>query len=68
LVDEYVSLSKQESQAKHDKDLIKNLLVEYIEQHELLKLFGNVSKISASKSENITVKNKETVKNILGEL
>jgi hypothetical protein len=31
LVDEYVELSKKESQAKHDKDLIKNILVEYIE-------------------------------------
>ena len=40
LVDEYGELSKQESQAKHDKDLIKVLLIEYLEQHDLLKLFG----------------------------
>ena len=39
LVDEYVELSKQESQTKRDKDLIKNILVEYIEEHDLLKLF-----------------------------
>lgn len=68
LVDEYVALSQQESQAKHDKDLIKILLIEYMEQHELLKLFGNASKISGSKSENISVEDKETVKNILSEL
>ncbi|MEI6118158.1 MAG: PD-(D/E)XK nuclease family protein [bacterium] len=39
LVDEYVALSKQESQAKNDKELIKVLLVEYLEKNNLLKLF-----------------------------
>jgi hypothetical protein len=39
LVDEYVELSKQESQAKNDKELIKMLLVEYLEKNNLLKLF-----------------------------
>lgn len=68
LVDEYVNLSKQESQAKHDKDLIKVLLIEYLEQHDLLKLFGTTGKISASKAENISIEDKEKVKNILGEL
>ena len=68
LVDEYVELSKQESQAKRDKDLIKNILVEYIEEHDLLKLFWNMGKISASKMENISVEDKEKVKSILNEL
>lgn len=68
LVDEYVELSKQESQAKRDKDLIKSILVEYIEEHDLLKLFGNTGKISASKTENISIEDKEKVKQILQEL
>lgn len=68
LVDEYVELSKQESQAKRDKDLIKNILVEYLEEHNLLKLFGHTGKISASKTENISVEDKEKVKQILQEL
>lgn len=68
LVDEYVDLSKQESQAKRDKDLIKNILIEYIEEHNFLKLFGNTGKISASQSENIKIEDKEKVKVILREL
>gem|GEM_PF-444163 len=68
LVDEYVDLSKKESQAKHDKDLIKILLIEYLEQHDLLKLFGTTGKISASKAENISIEDKDKVKEILGEL
>lgn len=68
LVDEYVELSKQESQAKRDKDLIKSILVEYLEEHNLLKLFGNTGKISASQAENISIEDKEKVKEILGGL
>ena len=68
LVDEYVELSKQESQAKHDKDLIKSILIEYLEEHNLLKLFGNTGKISASMQENISIEDKEKVKQILNEL
>ena len=68
LVDEYVALSKQESQAKNDKDLIKVLLIEYLEQHDLLQLFGNTGKISASKTENIKIEDKEQIKKILDEL
>lgn len=68
LVDEYVDLSKKESQAKRDKELIKNILVEYIQEHDLLKLFWNTGKISASKTENISVEDKEKVKDILKEL
>jgi len=68
LVDEYVELSKQESQAKRDKNLIKSILVEYIEAHDFLKLFGNTGKISASKTENISIEDKEKVKEILHEL
>ena len=68
LVDEYVILSKQESQAKNDKDLIKVLLIEYLEKNNLLKLFGNTYKISASQSESISVTNKEALKEILQKL
>ncbi|MFA6256108.1 MAG: hypothetical protein WC606_02890 [Candidatus Absconditabacterales bacterium] len=68
LVDEYVALSKQESQAKNDKELIKVLLIAYLEKNNLLKLFGNVYKISTSQIENISIKDKIAVKNILQEL
>ena len=68
LVDEYVNLSKQESQAKNDKELIKVLLVEYLEKNNLLKLFWNTAKISASQAENISIINKTAVKNILEKL
>ncbi len=68
LVDEYVELSTKESEAKRDKELIKPLLIEYLEQHDLLKLFGNTGKISASKLENISIEDKEKVKQILDEL
>ena len=68
LVDEYVTLSKQESQAKNDKELIKILLIEYLEKNNLLKLFGNISKISASQSENISIINKDALKHALKEL
>lgn len=68
LVDEYVTLSKQESQAKNDKDLIKILLVEYLEKNNLLKLFGNVYKLSASQGESISIADKEALKKVLQEL
>ncbi len=68
LVDEYVELSKQESQAKNDKELIKNILVEYLDEHNLLKLFGNTWKVSANAQENISIEDKEKVKKILWEL
>ncbi|MEI6673168.1 MAG: hypothetical protein WCL02_07875 [bacterium] len=68
MVDEYVALSKQESQAKNDKELIKILLIEYLEKNNLLKLFGNTYKISASQSENISITDKDRLKNILQEI
>ncbi len=68
LVDEYVALSKQESQAKNDRELIKILLVEYLEKKNLLKLFWNVYKISASQAENISIADKEALKKVLQEL
>lgn len=68
LVDEYVTLSKQESQAKNDKELIKILLVEYLEKNNLLKLFGNVYKISASQGESISIADKDALKKVLQEL
>ncbi len=63
-----MTLSKQESKAKNDKELIKALLVDYLEQKNLLKLFGNTYKISASQLENISLEDKEKTKQILGEL
>lgn len=68
LVDEYVDLSKQERDAKHDKDLIKNILIEYLQEHNFLKLFGNTGKISASQNTHIKIEDKEKVKEILWEL
>lgn len=68
LVDEYVTLSKQESQAKDDKELIKLLLVEYLEKNNLLKLFGNTYKISASQAKNISIADKNALKKVLQEL
>lgn len=68
LVDEYVALSKQESQAKNDRELIKVLLVEYLEKKNLLKLFWNVYKISASQTESISITDKDVLKKVLQEL
>ena len=68
LVDEYVALSKQESQAKNDRELIKVLLVEYLEKKNLLKLFWNVYKISASQNESISITDKNALKKVLQEL
>lgn len=68
LVDEYVALAKQESQAKNDRELIKVLLVEYLEKNNLLKLFGNVSKISASPVESISIADKDALKIVLQKL
>ena len=65
LVDEYVTLSKQESQAKNDKELIKVLLVEYLEKNNLLKLFWNVYKLSTSQIENISITDKDALKKVL---
>ncbi len=68
LVDEYVALSKQESQAKNDKELIKVLLIEYLEKNNLLKLFWKVYKISASQAENIGIIDKDSLKKTLQEM
>ena len=65
LVDEYVTLSKQESQAKNDRELIKVLLVEYLEKNNLLKLFWNTYKISTSQTENISITDKDALKRVL---
>ena len=68
LVDEYVSLSKSESDAKAQKENIKEILIDYVNKHDVLKLFGNQSKLSISKSENISIKDKEILKEILEKL
>jgi len=59
LVDEYVQFAKQESESKAQKELLKDMLVEYLEQKWFLKLFGNKYKISASQWENISIKDKD---------
>jgi len=67
-VDEYVELSKNESESKAQKEIIKEILIDYVNKHDVLKLFGNHSKLSISKSENISVKDKEVLKEILNKL
>jgi hypothetical protein len=38
-VDEYVALSKNESESKAQKENIKEMLIDYVNKHDLLKLF-----------------------------
>lgn len=68
LVDEYVQLSKSESESKAQKENIKEMLIDYVNKHDLLKLFGNESKLSVSKVENISIKDKEVLKETLSKL
>lgn len=68
LVDEYVQFAKQESEAKAQKELLKDMLVEYLEKKWFLKLFGNTYKISASQGENVSIKDKDMLVKKLTEL
>ncbi len=68
LVDEYVELSKNESESKAQKENIKEMLIDYVNKHDLLKLFWNHSKLSVSRVENISIKDKEVLKGILNNL
>lgn len=68
LVDEYVSLSKSESESKAQKENIKEILIDYVNKHNVLKLFGNQSKLSISRTESISVKDREVLKEILNKL
>lgn len=68
LVDEYVQFAKQESEAKAQKELLKDILVEYLEKKGFLKLFGNAYKISASQGENVSIKDKDMLVTKLQEL
>ena len=68
LVDEYVMLARTESDAKWQKETIKEILVDYLQKHELLKLFWNTGKISASQMENVSIKDKDALKEILAKL
>lgn len=68
LVDEYVSLSKNESESKAQKENIKEILIDYVNKYDLLKLFGNESKISVSMTESISIKDKEVLKETLSKL
>ncbi|MDD3262258.1 MAG: PD-(D/E)XK nuclease family protein [Candidatus Absconditabacteria bacterium] len=68
LVDEYVQFSKQESESKAQKELLKDMLVEYLEKKGFLKLFGNTYKISASQGESISIKDKDLLLTKLQEL
>jgi hypothetical protein len=43
------------------------LLVEYLEKNNLLKLFWNTYKISASQAESISITDKDTLKKVLQE-
>lgn len=68
LVDEYVELSKTESESKQQKENIKDILVDYLEKKWLLKLFGTTGKISASQLSNISIKDKDKLREILDKL
>lgn len=68
LVDEYVNLSKSESESKAQKEIIKDILIDYVNKHEFEKLFGNQSKLSISRMENLSIKDKEILKVILGKM
>jgi hypothetical protein len=68
LVDEYVVLSKNESESKAQKENIKEILIDYVNKHDVLKLFWNESKLSISRTENISIKDKEVLKEILDKL
>jgi hypothetical protein len=67
-VDEYVRLSKYESESKAQKENIKEMLIDYVNKHDLLKLFGNESKLSISRTESISIKDREILKEILNKL
>lgn len=68
LVDEYVVLARTESDAKGQKETIKEILVDYLEKKWLLKLFGNTGKISASQLTNISIKDKNKLREVLDKL
>lgn len=68
LVDEYVQFAKQESESKAQKEILKDMLVEYLEKKWFLKLFGNEYKISASQWESISIKDKDILMKKLEEL
>ena len=68
LVDEYVELSKTESESKQQKENIKDILVDYLEKKWLLKLFWTTGKISASQLSNISIKDKDKLREILEKL
>jgi hypothetical protein len=65
LVDEYVTLARTESDAKWQKEAIKDILVDYLQKKWLLKLFGNTGKISASQLSNISIKDKIKLREVL---
>ncbi len=68
LVDEYVTLARTESDAKGQKETIKEILIDYLEKKWLLKLFGNTGKISASQLTNISIKDKIKLRDVLDKL
>ena len=63
-----MELSKNESESKAQKENIKEMLIDYVNKHDLLKLFWNHSKLSVSRVENISIKDKEVLKGILNNL
>jgi hypothetical protein len=58
-------LSQNESQAKAQKEIIKEILIDYVNKHEFEKLFGNQSKLSISRMESLSIKDKEVLRAIL---
>lgn len=68
LVDEYVMLARTESDAKGQKEAIKEILVDYLQNKWLLKLFWTTGKISASQLSNISIKDKDKLREVLDKL
>jgi hypothetical protein len=68
LVDEYVALSKEETSCKGQKEMIKDLLIDYAQKHDMFRLFGKISKISLSASDTLSITDKEKLKEMLTQL
>lgn len=55
LVDEYVKLSKQEKKAEKNREVIKQILIQYARTNGLQKLFGHTARVSMSQQDNVRI-------------
>ena len=67
LVDEYATLSKQATDIKKQKDMLKWVLETYAKQKKLEKLFGEEYQLSAKPSKHYSIKDKMWLANYLKE-